>query len=107
LTEAELLVAVVRAAQVRGLLVFHVSDSRRAYGAGFPDLCIVGRSLMFVELKSAAGRLKPDQVTWRYRLLAAGQQWRLWRPADWPAVITAELDELCGRRVTTTASRSD
>jgi hypothetical protein len=94
MTEAVLLRLVVAAAVRRGILVFHSGDSVRDIGPGFPDLCLVSRRLLFAELKSATGSLSPDQVTWKYRLLAAGHRWVLWRPVDWPDLIEAELDTL-------------
>lgn len=65
-------------------------------GKGFPDLLIVGPGgLIFRELKSTKGRLTADQAVWRDRLLAAGQDWAIWRPADWDSDrIRAELREL-------------
>jgi hypothetical protein len=56
---------------------------------GFQDLvlCHEGRGLtIFPELKSESGRLSKDQERWRDALLAAGQDWRLWRPSDWPEI---------------------
>ena len=83
-TEAQLQANVVELAGWLGLAVFHPYDSRRSTGPGYPDLTIAGASgLLFAELKSATGVLSPDQRAWRDRLRAAGQPWRLWRPADW------------------------
>lgn len=55
---------------------------------GLPDLILAraGRVLL-VELKSAKGRATAEQVGW---LSAAGENGRLWRPADWDTI----LDEL-------------
>lgn len=61
-------------------------------GAGFPDLVLThdtGR-VIFAELKTGRGQLQPRQQLWRDWLIAAGADWRLWHPADEPAV-RAEL----------------
>lgn len=66
-----------------GWLVYHTYDSRRS-NSGFPDIVAVrGDRLIYRELKSQKGRLEPNQIKWRDALLAAGQDWRLWRPFDW------------------------
>jgi hypothetical protein len=103
MSEAQLQSAVVDAAHTYGFLVAHFrtaptpsgrwSTPVGADGRGWPDLCLVGRGrVLFRELKSAAGRLSPDQETWRDRLSANGADWALWRPCDWlDGTITTEL----------------
>lgn len=60
-------------------------------GKGFPDLVLVpppGRGrVIYRELKSTGRRLEPDQEVWRDRLLAAGEDWAVWYPIDWPAIV--------------------
>lgn len=92
MTEEQLLESVLELAVTLGVLPYHTRDSRRSQ-PGFPDLVLAGRtSLLFVELKSASGRLQLDQTQWRYQLQASGQLWRLWRPADWrDGSILAEM----------------
>jgi len=83
-TEAQLQARVIELAVWEGLAVFHCHNSLRSTGPGYPDLTIAGAGgMLFAELKSATGILAPDQRAWRDRLRAAGQLWRLWRPADW------------------------
>jgi hypothetical protein len=92
MTEDQLLDQVTELARWFSLLTYHTRDSRRS-APGFPDLVIAGRrGVIFAELKSRAGNLTQDQQTWKWTLLASGQQWRLWRPADWQSGhIEAEL----------------
>lgn len=53
---------------------------------GFPDL-VLARHLvvLFVELKVGRRRLAPDQVLWRDAI--GPDQFRLWYPADIPAIV--------------------
>jgi hypothetical protein len=52
-------------------------------GKGWLDLFIAGRrGILFRELKSAIGRVTPEQRTWIAALTAAGQNVGVWRPAD-------------------------
>lgn len=94
-SEDDLQREVLGACRQLDLLAYHTHDSRRSQ-PGYPDLTIAGRGgVLFVELKSATGRLEPAQIAWRDRLLEGGQQWRLWRPADWfGQTIAIELGQL-------------
>lgn len=91
-TEADLLRHVRAMASACGWLTYHTHDSRRSE-PGFPDLVLchpkVGK-VLFIELKSNTGRDRPEQVSWRWALKAAGQDYRTWRPSDLPE-ITATL----------------
>jgi hypothetical protein len=64
-----------------GLLAFHTRDSRRSE-QGYPDWTIVGKRVLFRELKTQRGRLSPSQKGWLAKLTAAGQDAGVWRPAD-------------------------
>lgn len=57
-------------------------------GAGFPDLVLVRERVLFRELKVGT-RLSPAQVAWRDALRAAGADWDLWTPEDWPVIEAA------------------
>ena len=71
-------------ARLAGFLVYHTHDSRRS-APGFPDLVLVRPpAVLFAELKSEGGRLRPEQEAWLATLEdCPGVQARLWRPGDW------------------------
>jgi hypothetical protein len=64
------------------LRVFHSTDSTKDLGPGYPDLCIVGKRLIFAELKSQHGAMSGTQTNWRYWIKAAGTEHYIWRPTD-------------------------
>lgn len=82
-----------------GLAWHHETDSRRSH-AGFPDLVIVARppaeGVVFAELKTDNGRVRPEQEWWHTKLRAAGVEVHVWRPADWPQV-EARIRKLAAR----------
>ena len=94
MTEAQLQATVQQVATLYGWTWHHEVDSRRSR-AGFPDLVRVhptAQRVLWVELKSAKGRVRPEQQTWLDTLNKAGQDARVWRPehlAD--GTITKEL----------------
>jgi hypothetical protein len=84
MSEKELLEAIRELAGWCRWNVYHTHDSRRSE-PGFPDLVLAhkDRGVLFVELKSEKGKLTKEQTGWGAVLLAAGADWRVWRPADW------------------------
>ena len=83
MNEAELERGVRDLLKVYRLHGFHAHDSRKSAGPGFPDWTICGTGgLIFRELKSETGQLSPEQRRWRNVLVAAGQDWAVWRPED-------------------------
>jgi hypothetical protein len=64
---------------------YHTHDSRRS-PAGFPDLVLVRERVIFVELKTEAGRITQEQAWWLTRLSDAGAEVYLWRPSDFDKV---------------------
>ena len=94
--EAQLQSMVVDLAKWCGYMCYHPHDSRRSV-PGFPDLTMVhtrnGR-LIFVELKSEKGRIRPEQKVW-LELLGRHHEAYVWRPIHWTngtirATLTAE-----------------
>ena len=61
-----------------------------ADGKGFPDLVMVrptDKRVIFAELKSELGRLRPDQQAWISDLLRCpGVETYTWKPSDLPQV---------------------
>jgi hypothetical protein len=53
---------------------------------GYPDMVCVREKILFVELKTATGKLRSSQAEWRDWILEAGGNWELWRPQDWDEV---------------------
>jgi len=96
MTEAELMEYVRTAVKDLGLLAYHAHDGRKSWGPGFPDLVIVGRGgCIYRECKTEHGSLSPEQRQWGDALKRAGQNWRVWRPADRLAgSIARELADL-------------
>ncbi len=89
-------------AKVNGWKAFHPLAVRDFHGnyrtalagdKGFPDLVLARKpsaqrvgGLLFVELKSASGRLSIEQIEWAEHL-SPSAEWYLWRPNDLPAII--------------------
>ncbi len=93
MTEAQLQAAVIQLARLCGWSAYHTHDSRRSE-PGFPDLVLVSvqqQRIVYAELKTAKGRVSPEQVVWLADLSAAGAETALWRPADLPGTIPAVL----------------
>jgi hypothetical protein len=86
--------AVIEAARILGWKVAHFRPARTRYGwatavqgdgAGFPDLVLARDRIVYVELKTARGRLHETQKAWIEWLTAAGCEAHVWRPDDWTA----------------------
>ena len=62
---------------------YHTHDARRS-AKGFPDLVAVRLSrLVFIEVKTERGRVRPEQTTWLDDLRLSGRcECYLWRPSD-------------------------
>lgn len=70
-----------------GWLYYYTADSRRS-PRGYPDLCLVkDKKLIYAELKTKIGKLRPEQKTWLNALTQVkGVQVYLWRPGDWAQI---------------------
>jgi len=58
-----------------------------ADGAGFPDLVLVRERVIYAEIKTNRGVLSEEQKIWRDMLLAAGEEWYVWKPKDFESVM--------------------
>ena len=82
MTEKELKSAVIKAAKAAGWRWYHVSDSRRTT-RGFPDLVLLRPPrLLFIELKSEKGKLRPEQHAWIGELNDCGIEAYVVRPSN-------------------------
>lgn len=80
--ESQLQDTIVQLCRVLGIAWYHPYYSRRSV-PGWPDLALCGaRKMILRELKTAAGRLTPEQERWGLMLRHAGQDWAVWRPDD-------------------------
>lgn len=86
-SEAAFQRAVLDYAALSGWLVYHDHDSRRN-APGLPDLVLVrAPRVVFAELKTATGRLRPAQAVWLDALSACpGVESYVWRPGDWQTI---------------------
>ena len=89
---------VIDTAKLHGWLVWHARSAWTTRGyrtpivgdKGAPDLLLArAGTVLLVELKTDNGRTTPAQRHW---LHALGPYARLWRPRDWPHILT-ELKE--------------
>ena len=83
-TERQLQAQVVQLAQLNGWRCYHTFDSRRS-APGFPDLLLVRPPrLIFAELKSEKGRLRPAQAECFAALaeVERAPETYVWRPGD-------------------------
>jgi hypothetical protein len=61
-----------------------------ADGKGFPDLLLVHperKLVLYREIKTKYEKLSPEQAEWGAWLLAAGQDYAVYRPDDWPTIV--------------------
>ena len=92
-TEREFQAQVIELATMLGWRVYHTHDSRRSH-KGYPDLTLVRPSdhrqgrIVFAELKSERGKVRPEQREWLADLASIGPPVEsfLWRPSDLEAI---------------------
>jgi hypothetical protein len=71
-----------------GWLAYHTHDSRRSE-EGFPDLVLVrSDGILFVELKTNAGKVTRQQAVWLDMLSHTGRPVEVytWRPKNWALI---------------------
>lgn len=90
-TEAQLQNHVQQLLDAGGWTWHHETDSRKSK-AGFPDLVMVHpqHGVLWRELKTEKGRLRPDQTRWLDSLHSAGEDADVWRPRD---VVSGRIRE--------------
>ncbi len=110
LSERQFQATVIEYARLQGFRAAHFHDSRRQVApgvlvgdkdaAGFPDLVLCrGETVVFAELKSAKGKLTPEQTAWLDALVVVAEaapenvKIRVWSPASW-----ADIEWTLGRR---------
>jgi hypothetical protein len=89
-SEKQFQAQVVELAGYCGWLCYHTHDSRRS-APGFPDLVLVRPPrLIFAELKTETGKLRPEQKAWLEALTGCieASESRLWRPRDLEEIQT-------------------
>lgn len=95
-SEAEFQAKITETCDLLGLKWHHEVDSRKSK-SGFPDLCIAGNTVIFLELKTEKGVVSKAQQDWIDRLNAAGGFARVVRPSDWDLIYKL-LVKIAGRR---------
>lgn len=84
MTESQLQASILDLCRHHRLLAFHIRDSRRNIGVGFPDLVVTGvGGTIFRELKNDVLQPTPEQRRWIETLQAGGADAEIWRPAQW------------------------
>lgn len=77
--ESEFQREVMNLLRIAGWKVYHANRPQRDE-RGFPDIVAAkGGEVLFVELKTDSGELKPEQLEWRREI---GRQHYVWRPRD-------------------------
>ena len=84
MTHDEIVAEIQAQAKARGVLTHYCGSAERCHGdRGLPDLLLVGDyHLGWIEVKLPGDKLKPDQVTWYYKLRASGQLYERMGPDD-------------------------
>lgn len=85
-SERHFQLAIVELATLCQWRCFHVHDARRS-APGWPDLVLLrGTRFVAAELKTAKGRVRPEQRGWLDALEVAGVEVHVWRPSHWPEI---------------------
>jgi hypothetical protein len=82
MTEQQLQQQILGLAKYYGWETYHTHDSRRS-NRGWPDLVLIKPPrVLFIELKTYRGSLRPEQRTWLQALAGCGQEVAVWRPGE-------------------------
>ena len=100
MTEAELEEQIRDACKKLGVIRIHIYHARGTT-PGVPDDILIGaRGVLWRELKTMRGHVSPAQRAMGEALLAAGQDFAIWRPEDWfSGRIRLELMAISGLKV--------
>lgn len=98
-SERDFQAQILHLARLAGWRSYHTFDSRRST-KGFPDLCLVRPPMIvFAELKSETGKLRPEQREWLDALSRVpGVAAKLWRPSDFEEIQTMLCERTRQRR---------
>lgn len=98
MTGGQLQEAIVELARTFGWHVAHFRPARTQHGwrtpvaadgKGWPDLTLATPGhLLFREIKGQRETVSPEQRRWGHWLTEAGADWAIWRPSDWPHIVT-------------------
>ena len=89
LTERDFQRQVVELARLHGWRVYSIPDSRRSTEKGYPDLTLwhaKRKEVVFAELKTNKGKLRPEQVTVHAEMQSCGLTVYVWRPEGWDEI---------------------
>lgn len=82
MSETNLQNAVIKLCEQLGILWYHAYQPMRD-PAGWADLSMSGwHGTIFRELKAEGEKPTPKQAEWGQRMLASGENWAVWYPAD-------------------------
>jgi hypothetical protein len=99
--EAKLEAFVIKVAHLYGWCGFHVSFSHGSVTGvhmlgkgddhydsdGWPDWVFVRERVIYRELKGVGKYATPEQRRWGAKLVAAGQDWKVWKPGDSEEIV--------------------
>ena len=96
MTHAELVAHITGRCDELGLPWHYCPDVRHCQGrAGWLDLVVVGKWVLYREVKSEDGRTTRPQLDMLGRLRRARCNVGIWRPEDWDSgLIARELEEI-------------
>jgi hypothetical protein len=103
MTHDDVVHAIQERAKKRGILTHYCGPAKLCKGdRGAPDLVLAGMfGAAWIEVKTPGDQLDPGQTTWKYALLAAGQEHYVIRPPDLEdGRVDGLLDRLAGLEVT-------